>query len=276
MLFQKALRRLTPDQRRAFRAWQTRARARRGAGGPPEDGRKVVTNLSAEDPLGRDGDPEEEVFRRFLVRLSLTRTRANLKKSYEKACASFTLEGPEVSGRTSGLVSRVIPADVFLRELGIAAGRPAAASSLNKPAVEVERFLTRWRRRRARVLRDLEKVRLGRRDKKAVFLVFDISDADRSDPATLNRRIGKDPPPDPDTILLEMEIPVAALGPKRYPTVCDAGWSGYFKPSAREADFGRTLDLNQRPPGPGLPEIVAENSNANCVRDFRRIPSGTP
>ena len=206
MLFQKALRRLTPDQRRAFRAWQTWARARRGAGGPPEDGRKVVTNLSAEEQLGRDGDPEEEVFRRFLVRLSLTRTRANLKKSCEKACASFTLEGPEVSGRTSGLVSRVIPADVFLRELGI-----AAASSLNKPAVEVERFLTRWRRRRARVLRDLEKARLGRRDKKGVFLVFDISDADRSDPATLNRRIGKDPPPDPDTILLEMEIPPLPL-----------------------------------------------------------------
>jgi hypothetical protein len=30
MLFKKALRRLTPDQRRAFRAWQARARARPG------------------------------------------------------------------------------------------------------------------------------------------------------------------------------------------------------------------------------------------------------
>jgi hypothetical protein len=174
------------------------------------------------------------------------------------------------------VVSRVIPADVFLRQVGIAPGRPAAASSLNKPAVELERFLTRWKRRRDRVLRDLEKVKLARRDKEAVFLVFDIPDADRSDPAILNRRIGKDPPPDPDTILLELEVPVAALGPKRCPTVCDAGWSGYFKPSAGEADFGRTLDLNQRPPGPGLPEIVAENPNADCVRDFRRIPSGTP
>ncbi|HJM43913.1 MAG TPA: hypothetical protein QF870_11405 [Nitrospinota bacterium] len=127
--------------------------------------------------MGRDGNPEEEVFRRFLVRLSLTRTRTDLKKNYEKACDSFTLEGPEVSGRIPRVVSRVIPADVFLRQVGIAPGRPAAASSLNKPAVELERFLTRWKRRRDRVLRDLEKVKLARRDKEAVFLVFDIPDA---------------------------------------------------------------------------------------------------
>ncbi len=268
MLFQKALRRLTPEQRRAFRAWQ--ARARRGAGGPPEDGRKVVRNISAEEQLGRDDDPEEEVFRDFLIRLCTDNGKDDIEDHYDTACTDFVLNGPNISGEPPDIVSRFVAAIPFLDALEETGFLPPGLSS-SEPEIALEALLRIWKADPDRVKRSLKEVSLAPKNRGVIFWTFNISDADRESPEILIRRIGKLPSPDEQWAILDLRAPVAEIGDKKYPTVCDAGWNAYFKPSKVGDAFGETLDLNENPPGPGVPEFVTKNREADCVTGIEPI-----
>ena len=270
MLFDKAFSALDPDQRKAFGAWRKRAQAHRVPDEPSNDGRKVVAKLSIEEQLGRDGSPEEEVFKNFLIQLSSTRGRRDVDAEYEQICEDFVRKGPGISGRPPKVVERFVPAITFLEGFEKATGIHIFSSS-DGPEQAIEHFLRRWENNPAKTREKLKKVRLAPGKREVVFLTFNVPNSDRNDPSKVFRRIGIEPPPEDQRALFDLKVPVAEIAEKKYPTVCDAGWNRWFKPSKSGDPFGETLDLNQRPPGKGVPEFVTENRAADCVRDIELI-----
>lgn len=221
----------------------------------PPVGKQVVVNIRAEQHL------PAESFARFLAELGrLSFGSRDWSMAFRTLCARYELQGEEVTDYRPGLLGRAVAQRSFFNYVR----EKNSVASFQRDSFE-RRFLRFGFEEQKRYLGAVKLCREGR----VTFATFDRERRDRDpfrilddDPGRVRNAFGLGhlPPGAETVVLLYSPPPSEAL---RFPTVCDAGATQYFRPADEGQPHGwtRPLSAAEEP----MPEVVHENMGAQVI-----------